>query len=202
MKRALLACALVACGSRSDLSARPTTNLACTDALDPGAFTPVARYCLDNSNRARALAPQHPHVAWTQPVVGGLVVLVDAQGNTYVNDWFTTTPDVKSFDVLGNLRWSVPGSGGMQLLRSGSLFVETGASPWWAKLDESTGAAAPLSWPTTSGRVALGPDGSAFVENLGNGPQAQIFVGVTRVDASGATLWTEKGNCVQGYATS
>lgn len=175
----------------------------CTDALDPGAFTPVLAYCSDHSNRTRTLAPLHPHVAWTKPVANAwtnLGLLVDAQSNAYFGEIETPNiGNVLSFDALGNERWSASTSAGVGVLLSSTLLVETNQSPWSATITESTGAVTPATWPHTVGRVAVSADGSAFVELLGHGALSQIFGGVSRVDSAGATQWTERGDCAVDY---
>ena len=203
MRRALV-CLLVACGSRTDpggaaAKAPPDTAVpaVCTDALATGAFTPVARYCSDGSNRAPTIAPQHPHVVWTRPIdtAGNLGLLVDASGDAFFGG-------VSSVGFTGATRWSVAlaGTPSFGFLSPGgvvALFRYSGA-PAFTLAPGDGSVLGKTPWPNDGAYVAVGADGTFFVELISGLLDRTWFAGVSRVTADGTTQWTESGDCDPG----
>lgn len=214
----------VACGGRSALATRdggsggapgtPPAN-GCKDALEPGAFAPVDRFCSDRSRRSPVVAPAHPHVVWTRtfPKDDVWELVVDASGDAIViGERQNKTPYAESvwaFDRAGDELWtatpqSPPAAWLTRAVLRGDGAIDLAdytwdptAPPYQSSnsyvLSSSGASETAGAWLPTMGDILVSPDGAIYVEQILADIYGWSFLGVARMASNGTPVWEDRG---------
>jgi hypothetical protein len=212
----LAALPLAGCGARSDLDLVVGATAAGAPDRCPSAVAgpkPMAGNCSTRDGRSRVAAPSAPHLTWSTKLptdstgqVGPSALATDAAGHAYV---VTTGEEDESVAALrrvgtadGSVDWTQPiapdsethtpivlASGGVDLFAYGGQTTDEVFT-----FDPATGASA----STTFGfslydappDIAVGADGSLYVQHADNVGEADPHTYVSRVAPGGAVLWT------------
>jgi outer membrane protein assembly factor BamB len=170
---------------------------------------PMAGNCSTRDGRSRVRAPKAPQVHWSIPLptdttaqVGPSAIATDASGSAYV----ALTAEIdQSIDRLQRIRtsdgtalWSAPIVTGMPIVLANGLvdaFASDTSAPSAIHSFDSAGGA---STSTTFGfdlyyalpDIAVGADGSLYVEHADGVGTVQQTTYISRVTPSAKTAWT------------